>query len=340
MYTLAISAFNKPLRSIVRADKEMIPMLRVRHLLSAAIVVATASTAGAVSPPLTPGEHTIRLQYDGRDRSYVVHVPPAARGRAPLPVVLSFHGGGGTAEHQQGTTRMHELGAKEGFIVVYPNGSGRRAERLLTWNAGTCCAYSVAERIDDVGFVAALLDDLGRRTAIDRSRVYATGFSNGAMMAHRLASERPDLVAAIAPVGGSMVYERAEPRAAVPVMHIHSADDPRALYDGGLGPPFPGTDNRVMHPPVDASLARWAKANGCAPAGRVVETRSWDEHTAEKIAFAPCASGAELVHWKLRGPGHVWPGGEPTRRQRLTGPPTDVIDANEEIWEFFRSKQK
>jgi polyhydroxybutyrate depolymerase len=197
----------------------------------------------------------------------------------------------------------------------------------------------VEEQVDDVGFVAALLDDLASRTAIDRTRVYATGFSNGAMMAYRLASERPDLVAAIAPVGGGMVLVRSEPRAPVPVMHIHSVDDPRALYDGGLGPPFPGTNNRVMHPPVSESLERWRKANGCSTEGNVVETRKSGTDSAEKLSFAPCGSGAELVHWKLYGPGHVWPGGEPTRRQRLTGPPTNVIDANEEIWEFFRGKR-
>jgi polyhydroxybutyrate depolymerase len=314
-------------------------MLRAPHLLSATILIATAATVSAVSSPLTAGEHMIRMQHDGRDRSYVVHVPRAVARRAPLPVVLSFHGGGGSYEHQQRTTRLHELGARERFIVVYPNGEGRFESMLLTWNAGTCCAYSVEENVDDVGFVAALLDDLGRRTPIDRSRVYATGFSNGAMMAHRLAAERPDLVAAIAPVGGSMVYQRAEPRAPVPVMHIHSVDDPRALYHGGLGLPFPGTDNRVLHPPVGESLERWAKANGCAAEGRVVETRRSGTDSAEKISFAPCSSGAELVHWKLYGPGHVWPGAASTGREHLTGPPTYVIDANEEIWTFFRDKR-
>jgi polyhydroxybutyrate depolymerase len=317
----------------------MILMLRVCRLLSVAIVVASAATLGAASSPLTAGEHTITLKHGGRERSYIVHVPKAAAGRQALPVVLSFHGGGGWAAQQQDSTRLHELGEREGFIVVYPNGTGRFSDRLLTWNAGSCCAYAMKERVDDVGFVAALLDDLGRRTPIDRSRVYATGFSNGAMMVHRLAAERPDLVAAIAPVGGSMVLERSAPRASVPVMHIHSVDDPRALYDGGLGPPFPGTDNRVMHPPVSESLERWRAANGCTSPGKVVETRRSGSHRAEKISFAPCSSGAELVHWKLHGPGHVWPGATPTRRQNLTGPATTVIDANEEIWKFFREKR-
>lgn len=314
-------------------------MLRTGYLLSIAIAVASAATGFAASSPLTAGEHTISLKHGGRERSYIVHIPNAAAAGQPLPVVLSFHGGGGWASQQQDSTRLHELGEREGFITVYPNGSGPLKNRLLTWNAGTCCAYAMKQDVDDVGFVAALLDDLGRRTPIDRARVYATGFSNGAMMVHRLASERPDLVAAIAPVSGAMVFEEREPRGPVPVMHIHSVDDPRALYGGGLGPPFPGTNNRVMHPPVEESLERWAKVNGCASAGTVVDTRRSGKDSAEKISFAPCKSGAELVHWKLHGPGHVWPGAAPTRRQDLTGPATRVIDANEEIWKFFRDRR-
>ncbi|MCM2316032.1 MAG: hypothetical protein NDJ92_12880, partial [Thermoanaerobaculia bacterium] len=310
-----------------------------RNLLSLAVVLLLPASLHAVSSPLTPGEHTIRLKHDGRERNYIVHIPKGGATRSPLPVVLSFHGGGGWAAQQQESTRLHELGARERFIVVYPNGTGRLRNRLLTWNAGSCCGSAAESSVDDVGFIEALLDDLARRTSVDRARVYATGFSNGAMMSHRLAAERPDLVAAIAPVGGAMVLVGREPRAAVPVLHIHSVDDPRALYIGGLGPPFPGTDHRVEHPPVAASLERWRRANGCRPTGSVIETRSAGSHSAERIAFAPCSSSAELVHWKLTGPGHVWPGAATTSRERVTGPATTVIDANEEIWRFFRDKR-
>lgn len=310
-----------------------------RNLLSLTIALLFSASLHAVSSPLTAGEHTIRLKHEGRERSYIVHVPKLASERRPLPVVLSFHGGGGWAAQQQDSTRLHELGGRERFIVVYPNGTGRLRNRLLTWNAGSCCGFAAESSVDDVGFVEALLDDLARRTPVDRARVYATGFSNGAMMAQRLAAERPDLVAAIAPVGGAMVLVGREPRAAVPVMHIHSVDDPRALYAGGLGPPFPGTDHRVEHPPVAGSLARWSRANGCLPAGSVVETRTEGAHTGEKLSFAPCSSGAELIHWKLTVPGHVWPGAAATSRERITGPATTVIDANEEIWKFFRDKR-
>ena len=76
----------------------------------------------------------------------------------------------------------------EGFIVVYPDGTSRRAP-LLTWNAGHCCGYAMEQRVDDVAFISALIEDLAARFPIDRKRIYVTGMSNGAMMAHRLGSE-------------------------------------------------------------------------------------------------------------------------------------------------------
>jgi polyhydroxybutyrate depolymerase len=115
-------------------------------------------------------------------------------------------------------------GARPLPVVIYPDGTGRLA-RMLTWNAGTCCGASVVNQVDDVG----------KRTPIDRKRVFATGMSNGAMMSYRLAAEASDLVSAIAPVAGSMVLVRFHPTKPVSIMHIHSVDDPRAGKRPGRG---------------------------------------------------------------------------------------------------------
>ena len=237
---------------------------------------------------------------------------------------------------------MDELADRAGFIVVYPDGTGRLPGFLLTWNAGTCCGYARDHDVDDVGFVRELLVELEAAAPIDERRIYATGLSNGAMMAYRLAAEAPDLVAAVAPVGGAMALDPLQAEAPVPVLHIHSVDDPRALYQGGLGPPFPLTTQRVDHPPVESVLGFWAANNGCASQPRETDARQSRPdpdgpiHTARRLTFAPCASGAEVVHWKLSGAGHVWPGGQLGYLTSLLGPGTDVIDANEEAWGFFQ----
>jgi polyhydroxybutyrate depolymerase len=257
-------------------------------------------------------------------------------------VVLSFHGGGGNAAIQQSATGMDALADQQGFIVVYPNGTGPLEGRLLTWNAGACCGYAMKKGVDDVGFSLALLEDLAAKTPIDPSRIYATGFSNGAMLAHRLGAEAADRIAAIAPVAGALMLESISPARPLPLMHIHSVDDPRALYQGGLGPPFPLTNYRVLHPPVEERLALWLEANGCPAVPRIeAELRGGPGtpdagHSATKLVYGPCHLGAEVVLWKLSGPGHVWPGGASMGQEAVVGPPTTIIDANREIWAFFQ----
>jgi polyhydroxybutyrate depolymerase len=288
---------------------------------------------------LASGDPHVTLQYGGLTRSYIVHIPRALSGATP--VVISFHGGGSNAGQQQRYSGMDKLADREHFIVVYPNGTGR-GERLPVWNAGTCCGTAPVKGIDDVGFIRSVVSDVAKRAPVDRSRVYATGMSNGAMMTYRIAAEAPDLVAAIASVSGSMVVMRFSPTLPVPVMHIHSTDDPRALYAGGLGPPFPGTSRRNLHPPVEEQLTKWVAHDGCRSMPTVEKkltgkSGSADQgNTATKLIYAPCTTGANVVLWKLTGSGHVWPGSD-AKFLRLLGRATHVIDANEEMWSFFSS---
>jgi polyhydroxybutyrate depolymerase len=312
-----------------------------RHRLHAAALLCLAlvalhcrpAGAGAAATPggrrLGPGDHAVALRHDGRARRYLVHVPPAVESGRALPLVLSFHGAGGSAEANQRFSEMDPLADREGFLVVYPDGTPSGG--LLTWNAGTCCGPKVAGRVDDVGFALALLEDVARRVPLDRRRVYATGMSNGAMMAHRLAAEAPDRIAAIAPVAGGLVYARFAPSRPVPLLHIHSVDDPRALYHGGLGGRLAG--DRSFNPDIDEMMARWARADGCTAGPSVAEERRSPEgHTATLLTWKGCAGGSEVALWRLTGAGHVWPG-HPARMRQL-GTDTTVIDANEVIWGF------
>jgi len=283
--------------------------------------------------PLPPGDHDVALTHGGRERSYIVHVPPTTG--APLPVVLSFHGAGANGHAQQGWVGLDRLADQDGFLAVYPNGTGRFG-RFLFWNAGTCCGYAQDNDVDDVGFTRALLDDLATRVPVDATRVYATGMSNGAMMSYRLALEASDRIAAIAPVGGGMLVAspHAPPRP-VPVMHFHSVDDPRAIYGGGVGPLFPFF-RRVRHPNIEQVVGEWARYDGCPSESRVVATRRDGEHTATEIVYGPCREGSEVVLWKLTGAGHVWPGADARYPRWFLGTPTKVVDASEEMWRFFR----
>jgi polyhydroxybutyrate depolymerase len=329
--------------------------LSLKWAALAALAVAPASAAQPRELPVGPtGDYEIAVPHDGRTRTALVHVPDrVAADTRPIPVVLNFHGGGGNARAHRDYVRMDAIADREGFIIVYPNGTGRLDDRLLTWNAGLCCGYALTEKVDDVGFVRALIAALALRAPIDSARVYATGLSNGAMMSYRLAAQLSDRIAAIAPVAGSMVLpERrvddvtpalAVPgKRAVPILHVHSVDDRRALYFGGVGESFPFTNIRTQHPNAEEVLYRWVSFEGCAPKPLVRETRrgkpggATAAHAATLYVFPGCRDGGEIALWKLAGAGHVWPGGQIDYLPRVLGPGTDVIDANEEIWKFLK----
>ncbi len=309
--------------------------LCLRFLLCVTVVTTAADAVAA----LKPGDHEFSLTHKAIKRSYLVHMPPQSSANAPLPVVLNFHGGGGDAKTQKWYSRMDEAADREGYIAAYPNGTGGLGERLLTWNAGTCCGVAAVNRVDDVGFVQMLLDDLARKTPLDRTRVYATGLSNGSMMAYRLAAEASDRIAAVAGVAGAMTLSNFAPKLPVPVMHIHSVDDQLALYDGGFGPVFAMTDTRVLHASVSSMLMKWIDHNRCSTQGEaaipIAGTGADDGHTATRYTWRPCRDGTEVVLWKLTGPGHVWPGGRRDFLPLLLGTSSAVIDANAELWKFF-----
>jgi len=315
-------------------------MIVTTRALGIALALSLASAAGAEREPLAPGDHALPLPYKRVARSYVLHLPPAARGEAALPLVIAFHGGGGNAKGFQEYAGLDAVADREGFAVVYPNGTGRLAPRFLTWNAGRFCGYSLDNKIDDVGFARRVIESVAAHAHIDRARVYATGHSNGAMMAYRLAAEAADEIAAIAPVAGAMNLRREfAPSRALPVLHIHSVDDPRARYAGGENKSIAGT--LVHHEPVIAGLQQWEKRNGCGGAGKELERRSapapngGGEQTAVHIA-AGCPAGSAVELWKLSGVGHGWPGENPgPLPERVMGPHGNVISAADEIWRFF-----
>jgi polyhydroxybutyrate depolymerase len=318
------------------------PAARRLGLLALVLACGGAPQGGDAPRFATAGDFDLTVQSGSRTRSFIVHLPPRFEGRGALPVLVAFHGGGGSAEGLQAYAGLDAIADREGFAVVYPDGTGRLGRRLLTWNAGGCCGVAQKERADDVGFTWRVLADLARDLPLDATRVWATGHSNGAMMSYRLAAESAERVAAIAPVAGEMQVASFAPARPVPVLHVHSVDDPRALYAGGLGPPFPFTRVRVEHRPVEAELARWAALAGCASQPHEVERRNAAAggpdagHTATLLDYGPCTSGASVRLWKLTGAGHGWPGAPPVLPPRLMGPETHVIDAAEEVWRFVR----
>ncbi len=271
-------------------------MLHLPALLLAGALLLLAGAPG-VRAGQAPEERWVRLPVGGRERLALIHLPPASVGSRPLPLVLVLHGGGENAEMAQRNTAFSARADKLGFIVAYPNGTGAQRRRGLTWNAGDCCGYARQNGVDDVAFLRALIARLRRNLRIDPLRIYAAGFGNGGMMAHRLACEASEEVAAVAVVGGALLA-RCQPAQPVSVVIIHGAKDPWVPFGGGK------VGNQTF-PAVADAVAFWVTHNG-AQVPRRTERGSVVLET-----FPDGRKGTEVMQITLKEGTHAWPAGEP-----------------------------
>jgi len=298
--------------------------MRTTLISACRMLVAAALVVAAFGPAAETIERTLRV--GARERSYEIDLPARRDSARALPVVIVFHGGGGAADSVRRQSRMSVKGEAEGFIAVYPQGSGGIAGKLRTWNAGTCCGYAMQQRIDEIAFVAALLDDLQATVAIDRARVYATGISNGAMMAYEVACALADRVAAIAVVAGEMTaLDRCRPARPVPVLLIHGSADRNLPVDGGIGAKaFAVHEVRS----VASALDFWRRHDGCGNDARVEI-----DGAVRRTRYLACGGDAAVELISIEGGGHSWPGGD--RLARFLDPPSPALDATAEVWRFF-----
>jgi polyhydroxybutyrate depolymerase len=289
-------------------------------LRSAALAAALAWPFAVAAQPI---EREVRV--GKAERSYLVDLPSAYDGRRSLPAVLVFHGGGGAAASARTQTRLSEKGQAEGFIAVYPQGSGVLAAKLLTWNATTCCGYALQHRVDEAAFIAAVLDDLEASFAVDRSRVYATGISNGGMMAYLAACALADRFAAIAVVAGELTVTDCRPARPVSVLVIHGSDDRYLPYEGGVGAKAIAKHNAHS---VRYAVDFWRAHDRCDSPGSSERSGS-----VTRERYAPCTAGSAVELVTIEGGGHAWPGG--AQMARFLDVPSTALDATGEIWSFF-----
>ena len=229
-----------------------------------------AAVGWAFAAPLTAQTADRVLAVHGVDRTYRLHVPRGLPRDGTAALVLAFHGGGGDGAGMERLTGFSALADRVGFAVAYPDGIARH------WNDGRDSSASEAHRrrVDDLGFIAALIDTLVAELNGDPKRVFATGISNGAIFAHYLAAHLAGRVAAIATVAGSIAQPFAQefaPSAPVAVFMIQGTDDPLVPYSGGGV--APGRHGRVIGRDFDATIAIWDFFSRHARAGGPGGTR-------------------------------------------------------------------
>jgi polyhydroxybutyrate depolymerase len=269
------------------------------------------------------------LRHDGRVRTYLVHLPASYSKDKTWPVVLVFHGGGGNGEQMEKMTGFSRKADRAGFIAVYPNGTGLWQNRFLTWNAGNCCAWAYENRIDDVGFIRALIKQIKKDYTVDERRIYVTGISNGGMMSYRLACELSDRIAAIGPVAGAQNID-CMPAQPVSVIILHGTADLHVLYKGGAPLRMADIRNPRIDRPVSEAVAFWVKHNRCR---EIPSTEKKGMVVIEE--YGGCSAGTAVALYTLVEEGHTWPGG--TKWAFWADEPSREVSATDVIWEFFKN---
>jgi len=258
----------------------------------------------------------------GRKRSYLLHVPASYNPATPVPLVISIHGFAEWPAHLMRISRWNDLADRHGFIVVYPEGTGL-PRRWRTWGQ----MQPSAEAMQDVSFIADLIDSLAERYSIDKTRVYANGFSNGGGMSYLLACQLADRIAAAGSVAGAYMLplSACQPTRPVPLIAFHGTADAIVPYHGGLSGP-----SHLPLPAVPDLIAAWAGLSGC----NATPVPLAGHGEVSGLQYTGCRGGADVVFYTIEGGGHAWPGGDPLPRF-IVGHTTQDIDATAVMWAFF-----
>jgi polyhydroxybutyrate depolymerase len=254
----------------------------------------------------------------GKEREYLLYVPPSYDPAKPTPLIISLHGAGLWGAAQREISQWNRVADRAGFLVVYPSGAG---PGLRVWHDGSGAT-------SDVRFIAALIDTLEAQYTIDSARIYANGLSNGGGMSFVLSCTLSNRIAAVGLVGAALTvpWQWCADHHPVPAIWFHGTADRAAPYRGGTSWVAP----TGSFPSIPRFVANWARRNRCGDTP--VETAVAPDIT--RSTYTRCADDAAVVLYTIGGGGHTWPGGGPLP-EAWVGPTNREIDASRLMWDFF-----
>ena len=279
--------------------------------------VASNNSQSAEVTAIFAGEYP-----DGKElRNYYYYEPSDAPDNCPL--VFVYHGYGGSAEGMIQWSGFNALADEYGFAVCYPQGT-EDATGEAFWNVGY--AFHQNEYVDDVNFISGLRSELIATYGLDGSRVYGTGFSNGADFCYLLACEASAEFTAVAPIAGilmSDIQAECTPEYMVPILEVHGTADDVSLYEGDLE----NMDGWGSYPSTPDAMAFFVNLFGISlqESGSFEDVVPWDESSVDYQKWGLTGSCPQVWLYTVQGGGHSWPGAWGNQD----------INASLEAWQFF-----
>ena len=231
------------------------------------------------------------IVHDGIEREYILYVPNSYDGTSVVPLLLNFHGFGGSASEFINDADMRAEAEANSFILVYPQGSCLNG--ASHWNP---CPVDGDNKstADDVGFVEAMISEISSQYNLDMERIYAAGYSNGGMMAYGLANYKSDLIAAVASVSGTMLNCIGPTSHPMPVIHLHGTSDGVVSYNGS------NDWNSVQ-----STLDYWINFNNTVSTP-IVNIDNTGAMAIEHYVYDQGDNSVSVEHYKYIGGDHVW----------------------------------
>ena len=256
----------------------------------------TQNDAITITEPETNVETGLSSQsmmYDNENREYLIYIPQDYNNNnSPMPILFAFHGFGGNNQYFISTADFRSLADQFNFIAVYPQ--GLVCGGGTTWNTNPPGGDNKCSQ-DDIGFFSALLSEISGNYNIDSSKVFLTGYSNGADFSYSMACYQSSLVTAIAPVSGLMpmvdASSECQPSHATSVLISNGTNDGSRPYNG--------IDGYMMG--VDQAVAYWSQYNNADGSPEVIT-----EGNVERHLYANGDNDTEAILLKVVNGGHYW----------------------------------
>lgn len=269
------------------------------------------------------------LMLGNQKRDWWEYVPVACANKE-CPLVFAFHAGDTSADRLDDDVKLTNVSEKNEFIVIFPNAVNKQ------WADGRS---ETEGNTEDLNFIDKLIEEVRKLHKVDGNKIFAAGLSDGGLFAFKLACDRSEIIAAVAPVAANMaseLVEKCKPTRPVPIINFVGTDDKFIPMNGGVVRGKLGFKKKGTVLSTNQTIAFWIKRNKCKEKPDVDKVRDQakkDKTYAILEKYENCESGADIFRWIIGEGGHTWPSG--AQKNKLLGKVSNEVNASEEIWNFF-----